>query len=213
MRVGRAPRCAAAPLVGLLVAAGAVRAQPAQPSALTAQSILAAQSREVLDELDSRSWVMLDDPADATYVTALVIFEQPLERSWRLMSQTGRQVEFRPELKANDTLETYEDGTLERQRLRIMFTNIVYHLRYRLEPEAHRFSWELDARRENDLKEVSGFYEFHALDEGRTLARFGTRVDVGALPDFLQDYATRKNVPKSIQNARRWVNSDGTWRH
>ena len=110
-------------------------------------------------------------------------------------------------------VDTYEDGTLERQRLKIMFTNIVYHLRYRVDFNAHRVSWDLDKSRENDLKEVSGFWEFYPLDERRTLVKFGTRVDVGSLPSFLQDYATRKNVPKSLQNARRWVNSDGTWRH
>lgn len=131
----------------------------------------------------------------------------------RLISQTGRQMEFRPELKAIEILETYDGGTLERQRLKIMFTNIVYHLRYTVDFEAHRVSWELDASRDNDLKEVSGFWELYVLDEERTLVRFGTRVDVGSLPSFLQDYATRKNVPKSLQNARRWVNSDGTWRH
>jgi hypothetical protein len=190
-----------------------VWAQEASATAATAQSILAEQPQDVLDELDSKSWVMIEDDADATFVTALVIFDKPLDRSMRLISQTGRQVEFRPELKANDTLATYDDGTLERQRLKIMFTNIVYHLRYRVDHDAHRVSWDLDTTRENDLKEVTGFWQLYFIDEGHTLVKFGTRVDVGSLPSFLQDYATRKNVPKSLQNARRWVNSDGTWRH
>ena len=213
MRVARNSRCFAAALLGCLAAAGPASAQSASGTVVTARSILAEQPQDVLDELESKSWVMIEDSADATFVTALVIFEAPLDRSMRLISQTGRQVEFRPELKANDTLETYEDGTLERQRLKIMFTSIVYHLRYHVDFEAHRVSWDLDTSRENDLKEVSGYWELYAIDESRTLVKFGTRVDVGSLPGFLQDYATRKNVPKSLQNARRWVNSDGTWRH
>ena len=210
--MGRHVRCFAAAALGCLVAADPAPAQPASETVVSAQSILAQQPQEVLDELHSKSWVMTEDDTDATFVTALVIFDQPLERSMRLISQTGRQTEFRSELKAADTLETYEDGTLERQRLKIMFTNIVYHLRYRVDFNAHRVSWDLDKSRENDLKEVSGFWEFHPLDERRTLVKFGTRVDVGSLPSFLQNYATRKNVPKSLQSARRWVNSDGTWR-
>jgi hypothetical protein len=213
MRLGRQARCFAAALLGCLAAAGPVWAQAASATAATAQSILAEQPQDVLDELESKSWVMIEDDADATFVTALVIFDKPLDRSMRLISQTGRQVEFRPELKANETLETYDDGTLERQRLKIMFTNIVYHLRYRVDHDAHRVSWDLDTTRENDLKEVTGFWQLYFIDEGHTLVKFGTRVDVGSLPSFLQDYATRKNVPKSLQNARRWVNSDGTWRH
>jgi hypothetical protein len=213
MRVGRYARCVVATLLGSLAAAGPASAQPPTDTVFAGRSILAEQPQDILDELESKSWVMTEDDADATFVTALVIFDQPLDRSMSLISQTGRQVEFRPELKANDTLETYEDGTLERQRLKIMFTNIVYHLRYRLDFDKHRVSWDLDTSRENDLKEVSGFWELYAIDKNRTLVKFGTRVDVGSLPSFLQDYATRKNVPKSLQNARRWVSSDGTWRH
>lgn len=213
MRLEQQARCFAAALLGCLAAAGPVWAQEASATAATAQSILAEQPQDVLDELESKSWVMMEDDADATFVTALVIFDKPLDRSMRLISQTGRQVEFRTELKANETLETYDDGTLERQRLKIMFTNIVYHLRYRVDHDAHRVSWDLDTSRENDLKEVTGFWQLYFIDEGHTLVKFGTRVDVGSLPSFLQDYATRKNVPKSLKNARRWVNSDGTWRH
>ena len=66
---------------------------------------------------------------------------------------------------------------------------------------------------ENDLRDVSGFWQLYDLDETHTLARFGTRVDVGpALPGFLQDYATRKNVPQTMDHVRRWVDSNGTWR-
>jgi hypothetical protein len=183
----------------------------AEPGA-TAAARIAAQPEKVVDRLMKKRVVLIHDEDDQ-YVKALVIFEQPLARTLSLLSETARQVEFRKDLKGVETLEVYEDGTLDRQRMKIMFIKMVYHLRYRIDPERRRIAWELDLSYENDARRLEGFWELHEMDENRTLARFGTLVDIGpALPGFLQDYATRKNVPKSVDQARRWVNSDGTWR-
>ena len=179
---------------------------------LDASSVLAELSAADRSSLEAGDLVLPDVSGDARFVIGLVIFEQPAEDALRLLAQTGRQIEYRPELKRNDTLETYPDGTLERQQLKIMFNKIVYHLRYTTDPVAGRVSWELDPGHENDLVEVTGFWEVYPLSAGRSLGRMGTRVDVGALPAFLQDYATRKNVPRSLENTRRWIDSGGVWR-
>ena len=82
-----------------------------------------------------------------------------------------------------------------------------------LDPIARRIRWDLDPAFDNDLAHVSGFWELFPLDENRTLARFGISVDVGpAVPGFLQDWITRKNVPGSMERARLWVNSEGRYR-
>ncbi|MEN8161643.1 MAG: hypothetical protein ABFS41_16355, partial [Myxococcota bacterium] len=58
-----------------------------------------------------------------------------------------------------------------------------------------------------------GYWELHELEGGRTLARFGTRVNVSAaVPGFLQNGITRKNVPESLDNTRQWIDSGGRWR-
>ncbi len=203
----RGPRFTVPALLLAAVLAPAPAARPEDAAAVIAK--LSSADRERLEE---DRLVLPDAAEDARFVTGLVIFEKPIGRAMQLIAQTSRQVEYRPELKKNDTLETFPDGTLERQQLKIMFNKIVYHLRYRVDFEAHRVSWDLDESLDNDLKEVTGFWELFPMGEVRTLGRMGTRVDVGALPSFLQDYATRKNVPKSLENTRRWIDSDGTWR-
>jgi hypothetical protein len=146
-------------------------------------------------------------------VQAVVLFSQPRSRAIRLLSQTARQVEFRPELKGIQVLHWYDDGDVEEHSMRIMLVGIRYHLRNHLDVEGSRIWWELDPDYQNDLRSVQGFWQLYDLDDGRTLARFGTRVDVGpALPPFLQEYATRKNVPQTMDHVRRWVDSGGTWR-
>jgi hypothetical protein len=89
----------------------------------------------------------------------------------------------------------------------------VYRLEYRLSPEKRRIEWLLDHRFDNAFAEVVGSWELFEMDSGQTLGRSGTSIDVGpAIPAFLQDWVTRKNIPKAMKRVRRWVNSDGTYR-
>ena len=189
-----------------------VAAAPQVSSAETAASILEAQPPKVVERLFERGVVLVDSPDD--FVRALVVFKQPLPEVWALITQTGRQGEYRPELKDNDEVEAYSDGNLVQQRMKVMFVNIRYRLRYRHDEVAGRQAWELDPEFDNSLKRVEGFLELFELDETQTLGRFGTAVNVGAaLPGFLQDWTTRKNVPETVERLRKWVDSGGAWRH
>ena len=64
------------------------------------------------------------------------------------------------------------------------------------------------------LWESNSIVRYLAARHGsRTLARFGTRVSVSkAVPGFLQNGITRKNVPETLENTRKWVDSGGQWR-
>ena len=72
---------------------------------------------------------------------------------------------------------------------------------------------EIERHDGGDLEHVEGFWQLYELSSSQTLGRFGTRVQVGtALPVWLQDYATRQNVPQTMEHVRRWVDSGGTYR-
>lgn len=208
--IRRIPRGGCFALLGLLLGV-ALPALSAAAEPVGAAAVLAAMPIREVEELREKK-VVLDDSGDATHVTGLVIFARPADRVMRLLTQTARQKEFRPELRRDETVETTPDGTIDEQEMRILFTNIRYFLRYRVDYKARRISWQLDPKHENDLREVNGYWQLYDLGDGRTLARFGTQVDVGGLPAFLQAYATRKEVPKTLENARRWIDSDGRWR-
>lgn len=182
-------------------------------ASIPATALLEQHPPELVVRLHEEKVVLLPAAEGSDFVEALVIFEQPRPRVLRLLTQTGRQREFRPELKRLETVAFYDDGVLDEQGLRIMFQSINYRLRYRMRHEDHRIDWSLDPRFDNDVERVDGYWVLHAMGEERTLARFGTAVNVGpALPAFLQDMATRKTVPQTLERTRRWVDSDGRWR-
>jgi hypothetical protein len=98
--------------------------------------------------------------------------------------------------------------------MKIMFVEIQYRLRNHLDAASHRVSWELDPRFHNDLTRVDGSWELLPLDANHTLGVFGTVVEVSAkMPSFLQDYATRKNLPGTLERCRRWVDGGGRLSH
>jgi hypothetical protein len=197
--------------LALLAAAPAGAQGPTPPG--PAEALLDAQPRELVARLFEKKVVLLESRGASPMVEALVLFQQPHAKTLAMLMQTARQPEFRPELESVREVERMPDGVVEEQRMKIMFVNIVYRLHYTTRPDAARIEWKLDPRFDNAMQEVQGFWELYPLDAGNTLARFGTVVNVGpALPGFLQDWATRKNVPQTLERTRRWVDSDGKWR-
>jgi hypothetical protein len=200
-----------APLGVVVAAALALGAAPP-----TGESVLSAEPPELAARLRERGVVVLEDVASrerATFVVAYVRFAQPRERTVALVSDPARQLEWRSDLSGVETLETTPGVRVDRLRIRVMFQELVYHVRYERDLATDRIAWALDPRFENDLARFEGFWEFYPLADGGTLGRFGTRVDAGvALPAFVQRDLTRRNVVATMENCRRWVDSNGAWR-
>jgi hypothetical protein len=223
MTIARSVRRASSPLAALLVAcalAGEATAQGAAQAAVphnrpaSAQALLDSQPKELVEELmDERLVLMKTDGSDKSLVEALVLFSVPPDQVWPLLIERERQSEYRPELTGIEILERQEDGMLEEQHLKIAFLSVSYRLRDKFDAASHTMTFETDPSYESMVEHVSGYWELHALEGNRTLARFGTRVNVSsAVPRFLQNGITRKNVPETLDNTRRWVDSGGRWR-
>ena len=210
------PSRSAATLIACLLAALSPGHAAPPPKADT---VLDALPKELRDGLLDRRWLILQEVDERQagltggYILAYVIFERSRDEVYGLLSQTERQVEFRPELRSVERIRDLPDGNVDEHRIKMMLIKVVYRLRFRLQQGAGRINWELDPGFDNDLDRAEGFWELHAMEDGRTLARFGTVVDVGAaLPSSIQDMITRSKVPKTIEATRRWVDSGGTYR-
>jgi hypothetical protein len=217
--------CPAAAVEGSGTDAGAAldgaedaEARITEEGAPSAEAILGTQSAAVAERLLSDKLIVMQEvskskTSSGRVITALVIFERPQDEVYRLLSQTDRQIEYRPSVTQTLTIGFRAHGPLDEHRLKILFRSYVYRLEYRLDPEQYRISWSLDPTFSNDLKRVDGSWELFAMDDGRTLGRSGTIVEIGpAIPGFLQDWLTRSHLPETMKEVRRWVDSNGEYR-
>lgn len=187
---------------------------PAGPMPPAGEPFLRAISPELLPRLERERFLLLPSAKSAPgVVEGLVLFSQPHAQVWRLLGQTERQREYRPELVELTNVERFANGVVDRHRIRVLFIRLAYHLRYELDAGTWHIAWSLDPRYENGVQQISGSWDLFDLRGDRTLGRFGTTVRVGAgLPRSLQDAVTRKNVPETLDNVRQWVDSGGRWR-
>jgi hypothetical protein len=202
---GRRAGRAAAALAAILLAAPAAGVQPFEAA-------LAQGPAGLLARLEKDGVVVAEDAA-ARMLVAYVVFARARRSVVDLIVQPGRQLEYRPELTSAEVVEEDANERVDEHHMTILFTDVAYRLRYRRDPDTDRIDWSLDPSFENDLARLDGFWEFFDLPDGRTLGRFGSRVDVGpALPAFVQERISRQTVIRTVENCRRWVDSGGTWR-
>jgi hypothetical protein len=204
--------------LGLLVFVLATGALLGTGAGRSAEQVLAGEPAELVTALEKQKVLVVEDVGGdgaRSFVVAWVIFERSPDQVLARLREAERQPEYRPELGGVETVERFENGRVDEQRLRILFTEFVYRLRYTEEPATGRLEWKLDPRFENDLRAMEGFWELYSYSSNpeRTLARFGSNVDVGpAVPRFVQKGLSRNTVLRYVKNTRRWVDSDGSWR-
>jgi hypothetical protein len=146
-------------------------------------------------------------------IKASLLFDQPIEKVWSMLKQTDRQKEYLPHLREAKIIEGNNDGNITEFMLKIMFFNIRYRVDHKFENGTYKLSWHLDPNYKNDLKELYGYYQLYKVDDTHTLARYGSRVDIGLLvPAFIEDALTRKDLPTALGNVKKWIDSGGKFR-
>ena len=174
------------------------------------QELLSREPPELVNRLFEKKMLLLEEVKKddgGTLFVAYVLFDQPRDRVVGLISESSRQREYRPELRKVKLIEESGQTRIDEHQIKIMFTKITYRLSYLqdLGQEPQRLSWKLDPSFDNDIKRLEGFWELFELDEERTVGRFGSIVDVGAVPKLVQNVLSRKTVLNTVENTRYWV--------
>lgn len=175
---------------------------------LPGQALLQAEPEALVRELFDEKVLVLDGAGPM--VRAYVVFDRPVDRVFELLAATARQDEYRSELEQLATVAELPEGHVDEHHIRILFVEVAYRLRYRMDRAQKAIHWHLDPGFESPMRRVEGSWELFALDPNQTLGRLATAVDVGeALPAFLEDAITRRTLPRTLDRCRRWVNADG----
>jgi hypothetical protein len=149
--------------------------------------------------------------ADWNY--ALVVFALPRRRVMELLLQTHRQDEFLLNVRSVTSVVRGIDESIDEHELKVLFKRLIYRIHHGWNEADWHIWWRLDESFDNDIRSLRGYWQLYAMEDGRTLAVYGTEVDVGSVfPKRLQTMLTQRTLRRSIRQFRRWVDSDGSYR-
>lgn len=145
-------------------------------------------------------------------IQAALVFNQPPEKVWQLLSATEDQIKYLSDIEELQIIKKAPTEDCIEFSLNVAFIDIVYRVIHKFDKSNMYFHWGLDPTFDNSLNDLQGFWRFYPYGEGKTLARYGSTLSVSAVvPSFVEDYMTRKNLPKALDDVKKYVDSGGTW--
>jgi uncharacterized membrane protein len=153
---------------------------------------------------------VLKTPQGQTLIEAAVVFDRPPEEVWNLLTRTEDQRKYLKEVKKVDIIFKEPAGDLLEMTVKILGKTIVYRQFHHFDKGASYFWWELDPSFPSQVKELSGFWRFYPFPGERTLARYGSRVQMRfGVPSFIQVALVKNGLPSALRSTKRYIDSGG----
>ncbi len=145
-------------------------------------------------------------PEGKSIISAVLVFEVPVERAWAILSAPELQAEYLEEIEELKTVERGPDFNRMFFLVKVMGQRVRYTVIHHFWPDQFYLWWELDRNEPHDLKELYGFWKLFRYDERRTVARYGTFVRPAfPVPAFLRNWLSRSNVRHSLATVKKYV--------
>lgn len=190
---------------------------PVTASAGEGKAVLAALSAKERAALDKKGVIVSNSISNAGdikgVIKAYVVVKQPKQRVWELLQNPERQNTYLPRLDKTKVIKREPNYLLAYFKTGVSFVTVETQIEHRWFPEVSRLAWGLDPNYDNDLKQQDGYYNVYALDDTTSLLEMGTLLEASALvPNFVQEYLTKTDLPEAMVAVKKYMDSDGKYR-
>jgi hypothetical protein len=80
-------------------------------------------------------------------------------------------------------------------------------------PESKCIYWTLDpGYPENDLNDLTGYWQLYPYGDGKTLARYGSYISFKSIPQFIENRYLKSSIKDALDSVKKYVDSYGTYR-
>ncbi|MBI5524876.1 MAG: hypothetical protein HY897_00930 [Deltaproteobacteria bacterium] len=149
----------------------------------------------------------------AGYIRAVALFKGSKEQVYKLIAQPVRQPTYLPRLTGAKSVDKPANGEPIEFRVKVMWARMKFFTRHWFYPEYSRVEWALDKNHKNDIALQEGYWQLYQVKPDLTVGKYGTKVDTGvAVPQFVQDFLARQDIPKALTAFRAFIDSKGTYR-
>lgn len=151
-----------------------------------------------------------DMDKDSSMIEAAIIFNKPPEAVWDMLSNTDEQIRYLKEVNKIKLIDKNGNTDTMWFQLKIMLITVKYQINHHYNKENLCFHWSLDPSYKSDFRELKGFWKFYPYENNKTVARYGSLVNIKFLPLWLQDAIKKKGVEKALKSVKCYVDSGGT---
>lgn len=145
-----------------------------------------------------------------------IVVEKPAAAAFAVLGRYEDKAEYMPRLDKVTVHEKTPTAVRATMEIDASLTTVVYTGLFTLDPDALTISWTLDPATpaaEQGIDETEGQWQIISLSESRTLLVYWAFVDSGrAVPKFIQRMMSVRSIPDLLQNVKRRIESDGTWK-
>lgn len=154
-----------------------------------------------------------DETANRGSGRAAIVVEAPLDTCFEIFADLGQQYLYFPRKTRSEVIASQGNRRWVRTEVDFSIKTIAYTVRYTIDRARHRFDFALDKRYPHDIAELSGHFRFERIDDRRTLLTYvATELDSGfAVPGFIEEYVTSRDLPAQVVNVKKRIESGGTW--
>ena len=150
-----------------------------------------------------------DKSKENSLIEAVIVFNQPIESTWSLLTKVDAQDKYLSEIKKIKLAS--KDPVKVEFGLKILFLSVWYQCQYYFNKPNYYFDWRLDPTYKNELNSLSGFWKLYPYGSSKTLARYGSNVIAKGIPDWIQGAFKKSGVEKALKATKSFVDSGGTW--
>lgn len=176
---------------------------------LTADNIDRLQAGEIL-RFSQKSIKIKGSTVGGGY--AMGIIEREPEVVWAILTDFEKHPEYMPRLRAVHVGEKQGETLPIRHTIKVLTKKVSYNLIQTLDEQTHCLSWRIDPEKENDIRETVGSWQLRPYENGQCLAVYSVFVNSGhRVPNFIEHYFTRRDMPNVIQALKKRVESNGTY--
>jgi hypothetical protein len=150
-----------------------------------------------------------DKSKENSLIEAVIVFNQPIESTWSLLTKVDAQDKYLSEIKKIKLAS--KDPVKVEFGLKILFLSIWYQCLYQFDKPNYYFDWRLDPTYKNELNSLRGFWKLYPYGSNKTLARYGSNVVAKGIPDWIQGAFKKSGIGKALKATKSFVDSGGTW--
>lgn len=170
-----------------------------------------------LAELEKGEIILLDQTyTDAEGKTrgkgfAIIMVNASKEKAWKYLTDFANYKQFMPRIIVSDIYHNADGKVGVSYVLKVLFKKVKYHCMHSFDKEKGVIKYWLDNNQKNDIVSTEGMWIIIPKGD-KCLIAYTVAVDTGiAIPQAIQDFLTKKDLPNVVKAAKLRIESGGKY--